>query len=71
MIAAETFARTILVTINRVVFVEMFDNVNDYTALIKEGTIIFTANMSLTLNMRRISRCFLGFKGLMNNLMSN
>jgi hypothetical protein len=32
MIAAETFARTILVTINGVVFVEMFDNVNDYTA---------------------------------------
>jgi hypothetical protein len=27
MIAAETFARTILVTINRTVFVEMFDNV--------------------------------------------
>jgi hypothetical protein len=46
MIAAETFARTILVTINRVVFVEMFDNVNDYTALIIEGTIIFTANIS-------------------------
>jgi hypothetical protein len=45
MIAAETFARTILVTINRVVFVEMFDNVNDYTALIKEGIIIFTANL--------------------------
>jgi hypothetical protein len=40
MVAAETFARTILVTINRVVFVEMSDNVNDYTALIKEGTII-------------------------------
>jgi hypothetical protein len=35
MIAAETFARTILVTINRVVFVEMFDNVNDYTVLIQ------------------------------------
>jgi hypothetical protein len=45
MIAAETFARTTLVTINRVVFVEMFDNVNDYTALNKEGTIIFTANI--------------------------
>jgi hypothetical protein len=28
MIAEETFARTILVTINRAVFVEMFDNVN-------------------------------------------
>ena len=46
MIAAETFARTILVTINREVFVEMFDNVNGYTALIKEDTIIFTANIS-------------------------
>lgn|GEM_PF-1835501 len=46
MIAAETFARTILVTINRAVFVEMFDNVNGYTALIKEDTIIITANIS-------------------------
>jgi hypothetical protein len=46
MIAAETFARTILVTINRAVFVEMFDNANGYTALIKEDTIIFTANIS-------------------------
>ena len=46
MIAAETFARTILVTINRAVFVEMFDNVNGYTVLIKDDTIIFTANVS-------------------------
>jgi hypothetical protein len=46
MIAAETFARTILATTNRVIFVEMFDNVNAYTALINEGTIIFTANIS-------------------------
>jgi hypothetical protein len=48
MIAAETFVRTILVTINRVIFVEMFDNVNAYAVLIKEGTIIFTANISST-----------------------
>ena len=47
MIVAETFARTILITINSAGFVEMFDNVNDYTALLKEGTIIFTTKTSI------------------------